>query len=111
MLYNCLQDAVDTTEDIALRTDVGKGELSGLTPAMRMAIMKNRIMKSAVTARTNLDSGEESPYSARIDSGLVTTERSRETQVCTIILQRFSSARSPCFVMFFCASCETLLRQ
>ena len=38
-----LQDAVDTTEDIALRSKVGKkSELSGLTPAMRMAIMRNR---------------------------------------------------------------------
>ena len=85
-----LQNAVGTTEDIALRTVVGKNELSGLTPAMRMAIMKNRIMKSAL-ARTNTDSGEEeeeeSPHSAGIDSGLVTTERSRKTQVRKLINQ------------------------
>ena len=38
-----IQDAVDTTEDIARRTKVGKkSELSGLTPTMRMAIMRNR---------------------------------------------------------------------
>ena len=34
-----------------------------------------------------------------------------ERVVHETFLQRFSSTRSPCFVMFFCASCEGLLGQ
>ena len=82
-----LQDVVDTTEDLALRTDVGKsGEISGLSPKMRMAIMKNRIMKSAMAAEDSSSGGEEGPYSARIDSGLVATESSKEGQVGTFVV-------------------------
>ena len=82
-----LQDVVDTTEDLALRTDVGKSEISGLSPKMRMAIMKNRIMKSAmVVAEDSSSGGEKGPRSARIDSGLVATESSKEGQVGTFVV-------------------------
>ena len=75
-----LQDAVDTTEDLALRSDVGKESdaLSALSPKMRMAIMKNRIMKSA---REN----EEEDFSANIDPGLVTSNRAGGTQVSGLL--------------------------
>ena len=77
-----LQDVVDTTEDLALSTDVGtSSEFSELSPKMRMAIMKNRIMKSAMEISDSLEEKkEDEDYSASIDSGLVTTETSRGTQ-------------------------------
>ena len=73
-----LQDAVATTEDLALRSDVGKESdaLSALSPKMRMAIMKNRIMKSA---RENTEETKED-FSANIDPGLVTNDRAGEVR-------------------------------
>ena len=69
-----LQDAVDTTEDLALRSEVGKesGALSALSPKMRMAIMKNRIMKSARE--------KEEDFSANIDPGLVANARGTQVR-------------------------------
>ena len=73
-----LQDAVDTTEDLALRSEVGKESdaLSALSPKMRMAIMKNRIMKSA--RENKEETGED--FSANIDPGLVTNDRAGEVR-------------------------------
>ena len=53
-------------------------------------------MKSAAAVRTTLSDSEEEeeegPYSARIDSGLVTTERSRGAQVGTLMNNTTSQA-------------------